>query len=82
MFKELNDLELEDLPLEYLIMVIRALLCLCRDERNNRIASEEIVKRLEIAIESLASSYDLLVGMENTISRLRIPMKEDKEEQV
>ena len=80
-FNDLNDLELVDLPLEYLIMVIRALLCLCREERNNKIASEEIMKRLEIAIDSLATSYDLLVGMEATISKLRIQMKEDREEQ-
>ena len=45
------------------------------------IASEQVVKRLETAINSLATSYDLLVGMETTINKLRVQMQEDAKRQ-
>ena len=61
--------------------MIRTRLCICREESKTQIASEQVVKRLEIAISSLATPYDLLVGMEITINKLREQMQENARRQ-
>ena len=53
-FEELSSLNLEELPIEYLIIVIRTLLSICKQEGEAQIAGEKVVKRLELAISSLA----------------------------
>ena len=61
--------------------MIRTPLSICREESKTQIAGEQVVKRLEIAISSLATSYDLLVGMEVTINKLREQMQENARRQ-
>ena len=81
-FERLSDLDLEDLPIEYLIIVIRTLLSICKQESETQIAGEQVVKRLEIAICSLATTYELLAEMEKTIIKLRENMQELKQEKL
>ena len=78
-FERLSDLDLENLPIEYLIIVIRTLLSICKQESETQIAGEQVVKRLEIAICSLATTYELLAEMEKTIIKLRENMQELKQ---
>ena len=81
-FTKLSDLDLVELPVEYLIMMIRTLLSICREESKTQLAGEQVVKRLEIAISSLATTYELLVGMEVTINKLREQMQENIKRQI
>ena len=70
-FERLSDLDLEDLPIEYLIIVIKTLLSICKQESETQIAGEQVVKRLELAIYSLVTTYELLAEMEKTFIKLR-----------
>ena len=74
-FKDLSEIDWEKLHLEYLIIVIRTLLSICKQDGASQIAGEQVVKRLELAISSMASTYELLAAMQKTINDLRKNME-------
>ena len=79
-FEELSSLNLEELPIEYLIIVIRTLLSICKQEGEAQIAGEQVVKRLELAISRLATTYELLAAMQRIINELRSNMDRQNSE--
>ena len=85
-FKDLSDIDWEELPIEYLIIVIRTLLSICKQDGESQIAGEQVVKRLELAISIVASTYEFLAAMQKTINDLRKNMenlnKENRRRQI